>query len=159
MTDAPMTRPSREELDPMALADELEHLRLFKEVPGIGMVELAVSKKQTIQSALRRPAILHGEGLATPQQVQEACAQVADRAAERFGDQLAREIAKSIRALIPPAALPVPPLDREGIARIIDPAAFHGAYLSTVRTTSKDKALAKTDAILALLSPASGGTK
>src|SRR5678816_3055676 len=46
---------------------------------------------------------------ATPQEVQEACAQVADRTALRCvreqipGDSVAQFIAKAIRALIPPA--------------------------------------------------------
>lgn len=61
-----------------------------------------------------------GSGKASPQEVQEACAQVADRAAARAAiwptQQMAVGIAKSIRALIPP----VVPAEGEGL-QAIDP--------------------------------------
>ena len=83
-----------------------------EEVPSCG-ARTSDYRCETIDQAVRRwnvrPSVHAQTKHASPQEVQEACAKVADRTALRCvreqipGDETARFIARAIRALIPPA--------------------------------------------------------
>jgi hypothetical protein len=93
--------------DAAVVANDDAAMEICRNVAASSAMRLVRDFEQQVRSALRGPA--QAAPCATPQEVQEACAQVADRAAKRCvreqipGDSVAAFIAKAIRALIPPA--------------------------------------------------------